>query len=145
MRKAKFWADGRQLGSYPEVGFGEIAPTVPFAPDPFSKDVLEADFWTASLKVHPGHNFRIARDTPLFVDRASRKPGQGCRLLTCSNASRDLRLSRGSGRESLQDFFGNLRAPVFRKLLLHMATYSDRQVELLQERGISRVVVQALE
>ena len=23
---------------------------------------------------------------PLFVDRASRKPGQGCRLLTCSNA-----------------------------------------------------------
>jgi hypothetical protein len=34
-----------QYGSYPETGFGEIAPTVPFAPDPFSKDVLEADFW----------------------------------------------------------------------------------------------------
>jgi len=60
---------------------------------------------------------------PRFVDSASRKPGQGCRLLTCSNASHDLRLSRGSGQESLQDFFGNLRAPVFRKLLLHMATY----------------------
>ena len=35
----------RQTRSYPETGFGEIAPTVPFAPYPFSKDLPEADFW----------------------------------------------------------------------------------------------------
>jgi hypothetical protein len=34
----------RQFWSWPQKGFGEIASTVPFAPDPFSKDVLEADF-----------------------------------------------------------------------------------------------------
>jgi hypothetical protein len=51
----------RQFWSWPQKGFGEIASTVPFAPDPFSKDVLEADFRPPSLRVHPGHNFRVAR------------------------------------------------------------------------------------
>jgi len=37
----------------PETDFGEIAPTVPFAPDPFSKDVLEADFWPGTTSGLP--------------------------------------------------------------------------------------------
>jgi hypothetical protein len=36
--------------SGPETGFGDINGNLP-----------EADLWLASLRVHPGHNFRVAR------------------------------------------------------------------------------------
>jgi len=42
-RHCRFWVDGRQTGSYPETGLEEI-----------NRDLLEADFWAASLKVCPG-------------------------------------------------------------------------------------------
>jgi hypothetical protein len=43
--------------SYPETGFGEMSQLNVS----IGADLLEADFWPASLRVCPGHNFRFVR------------------------------------------------------------------------------------
>jgi hypothetical protein len=48
--------------------FEEIALTVPFAPDPFSKDVLEADFWPGTTSGFPV----IARNTDNHLQLSTR-------------------------------------------------------------------------
>jgi hypothetical protein len=44
-------------------------------------DLLEADFRPASLRVHPGHNFRFARDLP---GAAAERVGFSSKSFYCS-------------------------------------------------------------
>jgi hypothetical protein len=52
-------------------------------------DLLEADFWPASLKVHPGHNFRVARHSALNLRSGLQHPREMWKL-ALTPASRTL-------------------------------------------------------